>query len=1085
MDPEKFLQKISWEGFDELKKPDLMILGKHLGITVKASMRKQSIKNTIIEILVHDDIFDQALLEKRIKVESPGSFDDEAKAKEIELKKLEMEEKERLAKLEMEEKKFDLEEKERLAKLDLEEKERIAKLDLEQKRLEMDERMRKFEIEERMKLEHEKLKNKNSSDSSQKFDAAKNIRLVPQFQETEVDKFFTHFEKIAQTLEWPKKNWTLLLQSVFVGKAREIYSSLSVSQSQNYEYVKKVVLKAYELVPEAYRQRFRRARKRPEQTHVEFAREKTQLLDRWLTSKEVGESYEKFHQLILIEEFKRGVHPDVKTHLDEKVVENVHEAAVLADDYSLTHKLKFKSKPNSNHANSQAKQSNDKGESHGKSTKTSEMSGSSVSCKFCKKPGHTIDQCYKVKNKQSNLAKQTATTSSPTLCTVSVKPNISPPENSPTEKVREDFKPFVFEGSVSLDDVVKPIKIMRDTCSAQSLMLEGTLPFSEVSSTGTFALIQGIGMEIINVPLHKVNLNSNLVSGPVTVGVMPQLPVKGISLLLGNDLAGNKVVPDPIVTHVPCLDSDNGDDELYPACAVTRSMSKKLQTKASDDGEDLFPNLEDTFLTKLDDSLGQLPLSGKTNPESDRVSDSDSENIHNQNDLLGRQQLISKQKDDPDIRKLCHRALSPQEAQEIPTCFYVQDGVLMRKWRPPDAPADEDWQVIHQVVVPRVYRQDVIGIAHSGPLGGHLGVRKTSDKILKHFWWPALRKDVSKFCKSCHPCQVVGKPNQKIPKAPLKPIPAFDEPFSRVIIDCVGPLPKTKTGNEYLLTIMCASTRFPEAIPLRNIKAPSIVKALTKFFTFVGLPKSVQSDQGSNFMSRIFQEVMKQLGIEQFKSSAYHAQSQGALERYHQTLKNMIRIFCFEFERDWDEGVHMLLFAARESVQETLGFSPFELVFGHTVRGPLKLLKEKWLGEHSDSDLNLLKYVSTFKHRLKRATEIAGENLKEGQARMKTWYDKKSKERVFKPGDKVLVLFPIPGHPLQARYHGPYEIQSKVGDLNYTVKTPDRRKRTQLCHINMLKQYIERNDSGNVNPVCTVGCSSLLIRFFNHKDRYS
>ncbi|KAL5010694.1 hypothetical protein ScPMuIL_012999, partial [Solemya velum] len=174
---------------------------------------------------------------------------------------------------------------------------------------------------------------------------------------------------------------------------------------------------------------------------------------------------------------------------------------------------------------------------------------------------------------------------------------------------------------------------------------------------------------------------------------------------------------------------------------------------------------------------------------------------------------------------------------------------------------------------------------------------------------------------------------------------AFEEPFSRVIIDCVGPLPKTKSGNEYLLTIMCASTRFPEAIPLRNIKAPNIVKALVKFFTLVGLPKAVQSDQGSNFMSGIFQQVMYQLQIKQYKSSAYHPESQGALERFHQTLKNMMRSYCFENKRDWDEGIHMLLFGVRESVQESLGFSPFELVFGHTVRGPLKILKDKLLDE--------------------------------------------------------------------------------------------------------------------------------------------
>ncbi len=125
---------------------------------------------------------------------------------------------------------------------------------------------------------------------------------------------------------------------------------------------------------------------------------------------------------------------------------------------------------------------------------------------------------------------------------------------------------------------------------------------------------------------------------------------------------------------------------------------------------------------------------------------------------------------------------------------------------------------------------------------------------------------------------------------------------------------------------MCASTRFPEAIPLRNINTKTIVQALTKYFTLVGLPKSIQSDQGSNFMSGIFQQVMHELQIKQYKSTAYHPESQGALERFHQTLKRMMRTYCLETEKDWDDGVHLLLFAARESVQDSLGFSPFELV---------------------------------------------------------------------------------------------------------------------------------------------------------------
>ena len=86
---------------------------------------------------------------------------------------------------------------------------------------------------------------------------------------------------------------------------------------------------------------------------------------------------------------------------------------------------------------------------------------------------------------------------------------------------------------------------------------------------------------------------------------------------------------------------------------------------------------------------------------------------------------------------------------------------------------------------------------------------------------------------------------------------------------------------------MCTPTRFPEAVPLRNIKTKSIVKALIKFFTFVGVPKSVQSDQCSNFMSGIFQQVMHELRIKQYRSSAHHLESQGALERFHQTFKKI------------------------------------------------------------------------------------------------------------------------------------------------------------------------------------------------------
>ena len=115
------------------------------------------------------------------------------------------------------------------------------------------------------------------------------------------------------SLKWPKDVWTLMLQSVFIGKAREIYAALAVDQSADYDIVKEAILKGYELVSEAYRQTFRYMKKQFDQTHLEFARDKEQLFDSWLTSKNVKENFGELRQLMLIEEVKQCIHFDIKT----------------------------------------------------------------------------------------------------------------------------------------------------------------------------------------------------------------------------------------------------------------------------------------------------------------------------------------------------------------------------------------------------------------------------------------------------------------------------------------------------------------------------------------------------------------------------------------------------------------------------------------------------------------------------------------------------------------------------------------------------------------------------------------------------
>lgn len=108
--------------------------------------------------------------------------------------------------------------------------------------------------------------------------------------------------------------------------------------------------------------------------------------------------------------------------------------------------------------------------------------------------------------------------------------------------------------------------------------------------------------------------------------------------------------------------------------------------------------------------------------------------------------------------------------------------------------------------MPQKFHPQVLSLAHDN-FSGHLGIKKTYHRILRYFFWPGLKSDVSTFCRSFHVCQLSSKPNQVIPPAPLQPIPALGEPFKHIILDCVGPLPKTKSGHQYLLTLMCAATQ--------------------------------------------------------------------------------------------------------------------------------------------------------------------------------------------------------------------------------------------------------------------------------------
>lgn len=162
-------------------------------------------------------------------------------------------------------------------------------------------------------------------------------------------------------------------------------------------------------------------------------------------------------------------------------------------------------------------------------------------------------------------------------------------------------------------------------------------------------------------------------------------------------------------------------------------------------------------------------------------------------------------------------------------------------------------------------------IAHENGLARHLGVKKTPKKISSHFYWPDVKRDVEQFCRICVICQKVEKPNQRIQPALLQPIPVVDESLKKKLIDRVGSLLRTRRGNQYLLTIMCVSTRFPEALPPISIHAKNIVRKMMDFLSCFGLSEIIQSDQGSNLTSGMLKKILQGFYVQQQFSSAHRA----------------------------------------------------------------------------------------------------------------------------------------------------------------------------------------------------------------------
>lgn len=371
------------------------------------------------------------------------------------------------------------------------------------------------------------------------------------------------------------------------------------------------------------------------------------------------------------------------------------------------------------------------------------------------------------------------------------------------------------------------------------------------------------------------------------------------------------------------------------------------------------------------------------------------------------------QSNDPTLLNAWEAALSGANNPSNPyPHFIIKKDLLYRVGKKGDEP---------QLVVPRDFRDQVLFYAHTHLTAGHGGAEKTTHALLRHFFWPGIYKDTQSYCQSCDICQLANL--QRPPPVPLQPLPIIGNPFERVGMDLIGPLPKTSKSNEYVLVLVDYATRFPEAFPLRAPTTQNIADRMIELFSRVGFPKEVVTDQGTPFISKLMKEVCHLLQIHPLRTAVYHPQTDGLVERYNRTLKNTLKKMLLLEKTEWDRLLPLALFVIRSQVQSSLGCSAFEMLYGRAPRTLLEITKEAWENEEPDDSKTMLEYTQELKSKIGRIRDLAYSSLEQSQERQKHYYDRGTKWRTLNQGDLVLVLLPSSTHKFQRTWMGPYRVR--------------------------------------------------------------
>ncbi len=360
-----------------------------------------------------------------------------------------------------------------------------------------------------------------------------------------------------------------------------------------------------------------------------------------------------------------------------------------------------------------------------------------------------------------------------------------------------------------------------------------------------------------------------------------------------------------------------------------------------------------------------------------------------------------------------------------------------------------------QFITPRVMRKEVLFENHNSIISGHLGCKKTTEKIRQRYYWYVMKGDVYLHIKQCDVCAADKKP-LKTPRAPMGTI-TTGAPFDVVATDYLGPLPLTQQGNRYMLVLTDHFSKYVEVLAVPDQTAETCAsRILNEFIARWGCPLSILSDQGRNYESRVFKELCRMLEVRKSRTSPRNPRCNGQSERFNKTLVRMIKAFLCGEQDQWDRNLGCLAGAYRATPNESTGLTPNLLTMGREVRLPSELVFGSSTVIDGQDVTSYGEYVDALRSRMQHAHSIAREHLAIAAKRHKAVYDAKISVNKYTAGDAVWCLAESRkvgvAPKLERTYAGPYLVKQAVTDVNFILQM-DKHGREKLVHHNKLKPY--------------------------------